>query len=63
MPAISPARAANVATHVRTKLYTKIMSYMSSIYAWPYLSELTSTTIHKSEFVLLVSGLPQLCST
>jgi len=26
MPAISPARAANVATHAWTKLYTKIMS-------------------------------------
>ena len=31
-PAISPARAANVATHAWTKLYNKIMSLISCVY-------------------------------
>ena len=38
MPAISPARAANVATHASTKFYTepcaKFLAFMSSLYAW-----------------------------
>ena len=32
MPAISPARAANVATHVWTKLYDEIMSWISDVW-------------------------------
>ena len=34
MPAISPARAANVATHAWTKLYTEIMSKISDVYEY-----------------------------
>ena len=54
MPAISPARAANVATHAWTKLYTEIMAFMSAVYAWPATQ---STTVH-SKFSQPVSGLP-----
>ena len=54
MPAISPARAVNVATHAWTKLYTEIMAFMSAVYAWPATQ---STTVH-SKFSQLVSGLP-----
>ena len=32
-PAISPASAANMATHAWTKVYTEIMT--SAVYAWP----------------------------
>ena len=47
MSAISPARAANMATHAWTKLYTGIMAFMSTIYAWPYLKRpRQSTTVH-----------------
>ena len=34
MPAISPAREANVATHAWTKLYMGIMSYISGVYEY-----------------------------
>ena len=40
MPAISPARAANVSTHAWTKLHDEIMSWISGVYAmhdWLYL--------------------------
>ena len=43
MPAISPARAANVATHAWTKLYNEIMGFLVSMSAvhtmhnWLYL--------------------------
>ena len=62
MPATYPARAANVATHAWTKLYTeswaKLLMFMSTtIYARPYLMRpRQSTTIHI--FVLPVSKLP-----
>ena len=52
MPAISPARAANVATHAWTKLYDEIMSWISGVYecrshhAWLALREANSTTAH-----------------
>ena len=54
MAAISPARAIIVATHAWTKLYTKIMNWISCIYeccschghgGW-LLPEATSTTVH-----------------
>ena len=32
MPAISPARAANVVTHAWTKLYDKIINLISGVY-------------------------------
>ena len=54
MPAISPARAANVATHAWTKLYTEIMAFMSAVYAWPATH---STTVH-IKFSQPASGLP-----
>ena len=54
MPAISPARAANVATHAWTKLYTEIMAFMSVVYAWPATQ---STTVH-IKLSQPVSGLP-----
>ena len=54
MPAISPAKAANVATHAWTKLYTEIMAFMSVVYAWP---ATYSTTVH-IKFSQPASGLP-----
>ena len=54
MPAISPARAANVTTHAWTKLYDEIVSLISGIYesqcrschARLALPEVTSTNVH-----------------
>ena len=53
MPAISPVRIANIATHAWTKLNDEFMSlrvsgFMSVVHAlhdWP-LPEVTSTTVH-----------------
>ena len=42
--AISPARAATVAVHALTKLYTEIMSWISGVYVW-FLPEATPTTV------------------
>ena len=64
MPAISSARAANVATYAWTKLYAGIMNsisgiYMNAVNAWPFI---TSTTIHTkfvppvSDLLLMVGG-------
>ena len=64
MPAISPARAANVATHACSRLYTKMMrkflAFMSAVHAWPLL-EVISTTA-RIKFVPPVSGLPLMVS-
>ena len=59
MQIIFPARAANVATHACTKLYSEIMSSISGVYEsrhdWLYLKRPQPMSIY---FVSSVSGLP-----
>ena len=63
MPAISPARAANVATHAWTKIYTEIMTLISWVFLHGLLSSVEAQTSAMHASTSVVFGLSPRCCT